>query len=123
MHHHGGGRFELATVIPYPGTFTFSIACGGTHTEVYRQNGLAGGSLWRLQTTAVAQRLRIRFDYATKLVQALDDRDASLLVAPPSDAPVRAPGMNGGLASSRPPFSDGTRFAAENRGAPSRSSA
>jgi hypothetical protein len=80
MCHVGGGRFELAAVIPWPGEYTAAVAVGGTMTEVYRRGGMAGGSEYRIRTTEPAQRVRFSFDYATRILVVLDDAGRSLLV-------------------------------------------
>jgi hypothetical protein len=80
MRHCGGGRFELATVIPWAGDTTFTVACGGTMTEIYRRNGLSGGPPLVLRTTRSPQHVRFAFDYRTRVVTAIDNDGHSLLV-------------------------------------------
>lgn len=65
--HTGHGRFEKLLVIPWRGTFDFTIACGGTMTEVYR-SGLHGGKPYTLTTTHDNAVVHMVFDYADKSV-------------------------------------------------------
>lgn len=76
----GGGTFELATVIPWAGDHTLTLACGGTMTEVYRQHGLAGGLPHVIRTTQSPQHVRLRFDYGRRSFTAIDSLGKSLLV-------------------------------------------
>ncbi len=77
--HRGGGVFELAALIPWAGRYAFALAAGGTMTEVYRQHGLPGGAPYAIRTVEDNQRVRLRFDYATKGLTAVDDNGRSLL--------------------------------------------
>jgi len=65
--HTGGGRFEKLLVIPWRDTYEFTIACGGTMTEVYR-NGLHGGKPYTFTTTHDNAVIHMVFDYADKSV-------------------------------------------------------
>jgi hypothetical protein len=77
--HSGAGRFELAALIPWAGEYPFTVALGGTMTEVINQGGRPGGRPFLLCVPQDNMRVRFSLDYELKRLEAIDDAANSLL--------------------------------------------
>jgi hypothetical protein len=80
LHHHGQGQFELAALIPWAASYSFTLALGGTMTETINQGGISGNPPFVLNVAEDNTRVRIRLDYSTRQVTALDDQDRPLRI-------------------------------------------
>lgn len=69
----GDGIYGLATVIPYPGEYEFSVAVGGTMTEVYRQGGLSETPSYCLNVSEPNLTVYFRFDLGQRELKMLDE--------------------------------------------------
>lgn len=72
--------FERVFVIPWAGTYNFSLSIGGTMTDVTRQSGHAGGPEYILHTTQDNQWVRLRYHHWKRHLTAVNDKDESLFI-------------------------------------------
>lgn len=73
-------HFEKVFVIPWAGTYDFSLSIGGTMTDVTRQGGFAGGAPYLLRTTQDNQWVRLQYFHWQRQLTAVDEEGRSLLL-------------------------------------------
>ena len=80
LHHIGAGRFQRTFAIPLAGRFGFTIASGGTMTDLTNRGGLAGAAPFALRIARPGDLVRIGFDYGTRAVSAIDPESGADLL-------------------------------------------
>lgn len=80
--HRGGGRFELAALIPWRGEYEFRLALGGTMTETVTSAGFHSAEPFILHVHNDNTRVRLHFSYTDRHFTALDDDGKDLCIAP-----------------------------------------
>lgn len=86
MRSKGRGRFELATVIPWPGSYTASISIGGTMTDVARCGGWSARPPYTIVTREENTAVRMVFEIDTRELTVTDGTGRSLLQEPDESA-------------------------------------
>ena len=79
LHPRGDGTFAKVAVVPWAGDHACAVAFDGTITEVYRQGGLMHSPDWIIRTATDICRVRIWFDWTTRMLHAIDDDGRSLI--------------------------------------------